>query len=101
MALWAKLGASVIAALAVVSIGIYVALPPDGGCCGELAPKGSCCSGDHSDGCPEPSAAETTETGCCAACASKVDADALAACGGGMTVQPSAKSKAKPACCGE
>jgi hypothetical protein len=105
MTLWAKIGAGVIAALAVVGVGIYVAMPPEcgSGQCGELAPKGACCSGDHSDGCPGDGVAEPTkdEGGCCAACSSKVDADAMAACGGGLTVQPSAKAKAKPSCCGE
>lgn len=105
MTLWAKIGAGVIAALAVVGVGIYVAMPSEcgSGKCGELSPKAACCSGDHSDGCPGDGVAEPTadEGGCCAACcSSKVDADALAACGGGLTVQPSAKAK-KATCCSE
>lgn len=101
MTLWAKLGAGVIAALAVVGIGIYVAMPPDCGRCGEAPPPaGSCCSGDHSDDIA-PSDTGCCQGGTCCSAGPAVDTDALAACGGGLTVQPSAKVKSKPSCCGE
>lgn len=110
--MWVKILAGVVAALAVVGVGVYVALPP-GDCChgkSDETPKHSCCSassetctidGDRSgpiavsDVCP-------SAAGCCSAGVAP-NADALAACTGGMGVSTSAKSSAKPkfTCCGE
>jgi hypothetical protein len=101
--MWAKIGAGVIAALAVVSVGIYVAMPHEcgsAGQCGGVAPKGSCCSGDHSDVVAPSEEGSCCQGGGCCSAGPAVDADALAACGGGLTVQPSAKAK-KATCCGE
>ena len=100
--MWVKIVAGVVAALAVVGIGVYVAMPSDGGCgskCPVAAIQEECCG--HGV-CPsEPVDCSTGLSGCNAASA-KVDTDAFAACGGGLTSVPVAKSSAKGiACCAD
>lgn len=105
--MWAKILAGTVAALLVVGFGVYVALPPGvtsakgscGKCCEAPAPHTDCddaigvCFG-------EPLGASKT---CCVV--APVDADALAACAGGMVVNPApleaSRTNAKFKCCSE
>lgn len=96
--MWAKVLACVLAAAAVVGIGVYAALPPGTGTCDKCGTKQV-----STDCCPDG--------GCCplgACCAqpqaTSVNTDALAACTGGMTVTAEpAKANSCPvgACCGD
>lgn len=103
--MWVKILAGLTAALAVVGVGIYVALPA-GDCChgkSNESATNSCCLSQ-----PNLVAVETS-SGCCvdeAVCCSASKApntDALAACTGGMAVSPAPQTttKLKFACCGE
>jgi hypothetical protein len=101
--MWLKIVAGLAAALAVVTVGVFVALPPtpsEGGCggtCHTPAPKSECCS--VSDACPGE-VAVSTDAPCCSIRTTKpVDATALAACAGGMAVQPAPTAKFH--CCDE
>jgi hypothetical protein len=100
--MWMKIVAGVAAALAVVTVGVYVAMPASTGTCGQK------CNGSLSPLVEETSTELTTDVGCCGACCSKkatVDVDALAACAGGLSAVsvPSTASAAttKIHCCAE
>ncbi len=97
-----KIVAGAVAALAVIGIGVYVAMPSDSGCgskCPVAAIQEECCG--HGV-CPSEPVDSSDSVGCCAACTAKpVDTDAFAACGGGLSSVPATKSKAKIACCSE
>ena len=101
--MWVKIVAGVVAALAVVGIGVYVAMPSEGGCgskCHAPAPQGQCCPAVELS--PSEPADTSDNTGCCAKCtAQAVNTDAIAACGGGLTSVTSNKAKTKIACCSE
>jgi hypothetical protein len=88
--MWAKILAGVVAAVAVVGLGVYVALPSgaDGGSCGKCSRPAET-SADLSGLCP------TNAGGCCA---TAEQVDALAACGGGLTA---AAVENKFTCCSE
>ena len=90
--MWAKILAGVVAAAAVVGLGVYAALPPSTGGCGQQT------------ACPvEPSGCPVASSGCCSlTCEKAADPDALAACTGGMAISAET-TKACPvgACCAE
>ncbi len=100
--MWVKIVAGVVAALAVVGVGVYVAMPSDGGCgskCPTAAIQEECCG--HGV-CPAEPVDSSDTPSCCPACTAKaVDTDAFAACGGGLTSVPVTKAKAKISCCSE
>lgn len=91
--MWAKILAGVLAAGAVVGIGVYAALPPGAGECTKCGttpavadcPTGGCCP---LMGCDAPPA---------------VDSAALAACTGGMVITEETKASSCPvgACCSD
>lgn len=111
--MWVKILAGVVAALAVVGVGVYVALPP-GDCCSgksDETPKHSCCSvssatcsNEVAESCSHAAVSDACPSagGCCAT-STVPNTDALAACTGGMGVSTSTKSSAKPkfTCCSE
>ncbi|MCU0703082.1 MAG: hypothetical protein MUF18_03730 [Fimbriiglobus sp.] len=111
MTLWAKILAGALAALAVVGVGVYVAMPASGGCPGtqcaataEPLPSEGCCSAKLSMGVSAATdACQGTEcpgdVGCCKG-GSKISTDALAACGSGLTAAIESKTKI-PHCCAE
>lgn len=91
--MWAKILAGVLAAGAVVGIGIYAALPPGSGECGKcgtqsgvtLSPTGGCCPLMGCDTAPP------------------VDSTALAACTGAVVITEETKASTCPvgACCAD
>jgi hypothetical protein len=93
--MWAKILAGVLAAGAVVGIGVYAALPPGGGECDR------CGSNQNPPDCPTG--------GCCplmasAPAAPPMDTTALAACTGGLaTAEGSSKASSCTggSCCGD
>lgn len=109
--MWLKIVAGLAAALAVVTVGVFVAMPPTEGGCGKCrAPAlesdgGSTSEVSGSMGCPTgpplPVESTTSVAPCCNNCVTKtVDSNALAACAGGMAVKP-APTAAKFHCCDE
>ena len=108
--MWLKIVAGLAAALAVVTVGVFVAMPPTEGGCGKCRAPALKSDGDStaeasgSMGCPTgpPLPAETTTSvaPCCNNCVTKpMDTNALAACTGGMAVSPAATAKFH--CCDE
>jgi hypothetical protein len=103
--MWAKILAGSVAALLVVGFGVWVALPP--GVTSANGPCNKCCDAPQVE-CDDavsvcydgPLCPSVT---CCAA--KPVDADALAACAGGMAVSPApveaSRTNAKFKCCAE
>lgn len=96
--MWMKIVAGVAAALAVVTVGVYVAMPASTGTCGQK------CNGTSAPQMEDASTECMADVGCCARCSAgkPVDADAMIACAGGLSaVSVPSNGSTKISCCAE